>query len=110
MIEGLHIDVPGKTVKELLEREAERLKDRHASATKDLEVLERQFAEDPSREEQYKSTSMQDPRNAVKQRRKDYMESAMLTKFMADHIVITETYRLERNSLHHLGFFAASRF
>jgi hypothetical protein len=102
LIVGLHIDVPGSEIRDLLIKKAEHHALRHASYVRELANLETALGGVPM-ERQGFSSHPSDPRQSFRQKVKEHARQLKHTRFLAAHVVLDATYRLSVNELDRLG-------
>lgn len=104
MIEGLHIDVPGAEVRELLQKRATYFQERHRFYVQQLAQLETALGPADLAAGRFNVSSMRsDPRDALKSKVRQHARSLRYTRFLADHSIVGETYRLSTSDLERLG-------
>jgi hypothetical protein len=103
MIEGLHADVPGEELKELLSGRYKYHSDKVKTYEAQLVQLEQFDKTMENLAASMSKTSNATPADSVRQAVKTHRNQAIYYKFMAEHVVVTETYRLESSELVSLG-------
>lgn len=103
MIEGLQIDVSSTELREMLLGRLEHHKKKieaYESQEKQLAELEKKLADDA---EQVSKVSNAGPLTSVQQALKKHRDQVIYYRFMAEHVVPNETYRLTDADLVRLG-------
>ncbi len=104
MIEGMHFDFSGKELKEHFQKRAERNKMRAEAFKKELTHF-KEDEDEPKEDEvqrMYSNKAVGSAKETMKQRMKHYFSRAQFFAIAADHIVVTETYRLNEHDLTNL--------
>lgn len=103
MIEGLHVDVSSAELKEML---LGRLKYHQEKTTAyerqlaDLTKIQAAFDEEAQR---MSKMSNQGPKESLESAIKRHREQSIFYRFVSEHVVPNETYRLDENDLTRLG-------
>jgi hypothetical protein len=103
LIEGLHVDVKGTELKELLLGRLKYHNDKVSNYEKQLVELKRvdkALAEDA---EQISKFSTQSPAQSLEQAIKKHKDQTIYYRFVADHIITAAVYRLGEHELQRLG-------
>lgn len=105
MIEGLHVDVPSAELKELLIKRLHHHESRISFYTKQLAEIEK--VDDALRAEaqQYsKVSNASGPVDSIRTSIQRHKDQCIYYRFVSEHLVPGETYRLEESDLRRLGF------
>src|SRR5262245_7646606 len=104
MIEGLHVDVTSDELKKLLVGRLKYHEEKIALYTQQREKLveaEKLLAEEAA--QMSKFSGSRTPLDSVEESLKQHRRQVIYYKFMAEHVVLNETYRLHENDLSRLG-------
>jgi hypothetical protein len=104
MIVGMSFDFSGKELKEHFEKRAERNKMRAEAFVKELARYkeDEDVPVEPNIENSYSNKAIGSARDTLKGRVKHYKMRSLFFKVAADHVVITEVYRLGEHDLTNL--------
>lgn len=103
IIEGLHVDVKGTELKDLLLGRLKYHLDKVSNYEKQLVELKRvdkALAEDAESISKFSTAS---PAQSLEQAIKKHKDQTVYYRFVADHVITTATYRLGENELLRLG-------
>mgnify|MGYP001564625174 FL=1 len=103
IITGLHIDVPSDELKGLL---LARLKYHEAKVefySKQFEELRKVDVAMAADAETFSKTSNRSPSESLEQAVKKHKDQAIYYKFVAEHLVVGATYRLDEHALVKIG-------
>lgn len=103
MIEGLQIDVKGSELKKMLEDRLKYHKDKSKALQGNLEKLADIEKTMDAEAEAIGKFSNASPRGSLESTIKKHKDQSIYFKFMADHVVVDETYRLTEADLYKLG-------
>lgn len=103
LIEGLHIDVPGTEVRDILTKKAEHHAQRHLFYVNELSQLELALGGVPNERERRFSGGHTDPRDSFRAKIKQHARLLKHTRFLAAHVVPDAIYRLSTGELDRLG-------
>lgn len=114
MIEGLHVDVPGTELKTMLGKRLEYHQEKVVAYEKQLgnakeqrdrlKALEADFADKAEEIGKFQnSSSVRDPVPELENKIRSHKDQCVYYKFMAEHTVVAETYRLAESDLVRLG-------
>jgi hypothetical protein len=103
MIQGLFIDVPSTELKTMLESRLKYHTDKVTMYTQQLEGLEKLEAALGEEARRMGKTSTQSPKESMEQAIKKHADQIVYYKFMSEHVVPNEVYRLGDGELHRLG-------
>lgn len=103
LIQGLHVDVKGTELKELLLGRLKYHQDKVANYDKQLNELkkvDKALAEDAEAISKFSNAS---PAQSLEQAIKKHKDQTIYYRFVADHVITTATYRLGEQELYRLG-------
>lgn len=103
MIEGLHCDVEGKELKALLGGRLDYHTDRLKSYETQLDQMRTMNKNLEEEARQIGKTSTRSPIESLEEAIKRHQNQCIYYKFMAEHVVPSETYRLSEQDLYRLG-------
>lgn len=103
MIEGFHLDFSGKELKEHFEKRSERHVQRADAYAKEA-ARYKEGEEEPIRtpEMMYSNKAVQSAKQQLQSQAKHHLNRAAFFRVAAEHIVSSETYRLEESAVMHL--------
>jgi hypothetical protein len=111
MIEGLHLDVKGSELKNLLDARTSHHADKARFYRQQLDSMKKLDAEmEAERLEMVKTSSGQGPTEAVRASVKKHQDLVAFYTFAAAHIVVDEVYRLAERDLHRIGITGANEY
>lgn len=103
LIQGLHVDVKGTELKELLLGRLKYHQDKVAGYEKQLgemRKIDKALAEEAEAISKFSNAS---PAQSLEQAVKKHRDQTIYYRFVADHVVTTATYRLGEQELYRLG-------
>lgn len=103
MIEGLQIDIKGSELKTMLENRLKYHKDKAKALLGNLEKLTDIEKTMDAEAEAIGKFSNASPRSSLESTIKKHKDQSIYYKFMVDHVVVDETYRLSETDLYKLG-------
>jgi len=103
MIQGLFIDVPSTELKAMLEDRRKYHQDKVSAYTQQLEGLEKLESALGEEARRMGKTSTATPKENMEQAIQKHANQVIYYKFMAEHVVPNETYRLGDQELLRLG-------
>lgn len=103
MIVGLHADVKGEELKSMLEGRFRFHTDKVAAYEAQLEKMKEVDKALSAEAESISKTSTASPMESIQRAIQKHRDQTVYYKFMAEHIVTTEVYRLDREELISLG-------
>lgn len=103
MIQGLFIDVPSTELKAMLEGRLKYHQDKVTMYRGQLEGLEKLEAGLDEEARRMGKTSTATPKDSMQQAIKKHSDQVVYYKFMSEHVVPNEVYRLGDNELARLG-------
>lgn len=103
MIEGLHVDVTGQEMKRLYEGRAEYHQKKVAFYERQVAQHEEMERELGPEEREIAKTSNASPRRQADTKLQEHSNLVTYYKFAAEHVCLSETYRLSKQDLYSLG-------
>ena len=103
MIQGLYIDVPSTELKTMLEGRLKYHQEKVVMYKNQLDGLVKLEASLDEEARQLGKTSTATPKESMQQAIKKHGDQVIYYKFMAEHVVPNETYRLGEAELQRLG-------
>lgn len=98
MIEGLKLDVSGKELKEHMLKRAVEHEKKAGLYVKQIGAIQEAQDQDDDERDSWANVS-NDPKADLRRRMKDHKTKAGLFRFMADHVLVDEMYRLDDSDL-----------
>mgnify|MGYP003453404398 CR=1 FL=1 len=103
LIVGLHVDVSGSELKQLLEGRLEHHRARAANYHKQLDDMRKMTQGLDEEAAKISKSSMRSPLDSIEEAIRKHQNQIVYYTFMAAHVVIAATYRLAENDLLRLG-------